>query len=91
MFTARVPATGSITIIYGTLSTNPEIKIEKSRIRTKPRSFEPPVIFARKDAKSSKSPVSEIAPTTTKIQIKKKIVSQSSSLIKVHNSPTFFF
>ena len=79
-------------MMYGTLSTKPEIKIETRRMRTKPKNLFPPVTSARNAANSFKSPISEIAPTTTKIPHRKKIVSQSSSFIRVRtSSPDFFW
>ena len=77
---ARDPATGSITIIYGTLSTKPEMRMLNKRMSIKPANLLPPVTFASHIAKSSKRPVSLMAPTTTKIPIRKAMVSSPAPL-----------
>ena len=91
METASSLATGSITMMYGTLSTNPEIITETRRISTKPKRTLPFVIDFKNPAKSERRPVSLIAPTTTKIPIRKKIVSQSSYFMSVKVSFFVFF
>ena len=67
---ASVAATGSITIIYGTLSTKPEIKTDTRIITKNPAILLSPMIPRKKSAKSSSKPVSEMVPMTMKIPIK---------------------
>ena len=57
METASSLATGSITMMYGTLSTNPEIITETRRISTKPKRTLPFVIDFKNPAKSERRPV----------------------------------
>ena len=83
---AIAPVTGSIAIMYGTLSTKPDITTETSSMAINPATTLPPVSPLRKPAKSNSMPVSARPPITINIPIKNKIVSQSSPLTSFHVS-----
>ena len=77
--------------MYGTLSMKPDKIIETNKIKTKAANLLPLVHFAKKAAKSANKPDSLKAPTTTKIPIKKKIVSQSRPFTSPQISRHDFF